>query len=187
MEGLTHPWLYFGALFATFCWHTEDHFLYSLNYLHEGAAKTWCAFKCQYTHKDSVEGCKALPDCIGIRTSVLSQRSIAFTLKTMMERDLNEGETSSATYCRLQHTVDRYGVPGSAARRFEDVMRTSAPERFSEERDLLHQLITLLPPSLLAAQGQLRVQSLMICVRALPTRVALIHRLPPTTGSKHGS
>jgi JmjC domain, hydroxylase len=42
VEGLTHPWLYYGALFATFCWHTEDHFLYSVNYLHEGAAKTWC-------------------------------------------------------------------------------------------------------------------------------------------------
>lgn len=32
-------------------------------------------------------------------------------------------------------------------------MRGNAPERFSVERDLLHQLITLLPPSLLAAQG----------------------------------
>lgn len=41
VEGLTHPWLYFGALFATFCWHTEDHFLYSMNYLHTGASKTW--------------------------------------------------------------------------------------------------------------------------------------------------
>ena len=43
MEGLTYPWLYFGALFSTFCWHVEDHFLYSVNYLHTGAAKTWCA------------------------------------------------------------------------------------------------------------------------------------------------
>ena len=43
VQGLTYPWLYFGALFATFCWHVEDHFLYSLNYLHTGAPKTWCA------------------------------------------------------------------------------------------------------------------------------------------------
>lgn len=40
-----------------------------------------------------------------------------------------------------------------AARRFEDVMRGHAPQRFSAERDLLHQLITMLPPSLLSAQG----------------------------------
>lgn len=45
VEGLTHPWMYFGALFATFCWHTEDHFLYSLNYLHAGASKTWCGLR----------------------------------------------------------------------------------------------------------------------------------------------
>ena len=42
VEGLTYPWLYFGALFSTFCWHVEDHFLYSVNYLHTGASKTWC-------------------------------------------------------------------------------------------------------------------------------------------------
>jgi histone demethylase JARID1 len=39
--GLTVPWLYFGMLFSTFCWHVEDLFLYSLNYMHQGAAKIW--------------------------------------------------------------------------------------------------------------------------------------------------
>ena len=28
-------------LFASFCWHKEDHNLYSINYLHHGASKTW--------------------------------------------------------------------------------------------------------------------------------------------------
>lgn len=35
------PWLYYGTLFATFCWHKEDHNLYSVNYLHTGESKTW--------------------------------------------------------------------------------------------------------------------------------------------------
>ena len=41
VPGVTEPWLYFGSLFCTFCWHTEDHFLYSTSYLHSGANKTW--------------------------------------------------------------------------------------------------------------------------------------------------
>lgn len=41
VPGVTEPWLYFGSLFCTFCWHTEDHFLYSTSYLHRGANKTW--------------------------------------------------------------------------------------------------------------------------------------------------
>eukprot|EP00803_Ostreobium_quekettii_P004564 evm.model.scf_1977.1 EVM.evm.TU.scf_1977.1 scf_1977:530-6614(-) len=41
IAGVNSPWLYFGALFTTFCWHVEDHFLYSANYLHKGASKTW--------------------------------------------------------------------------------------------------------------------------------------------------
>jgi hypothetical protein len=33
-------------------------------------------------------------------------------------------------------------------------MRGHAPQRFSAERDILHQLITMLSPSLLSAQGE---------------------------------
>jgi JmjC domain, hydroxylase len=40
---LRRPWLYFGTQFATFCWHKEDHHLYSVNYLHHGESKTWYA------------------------------------------------------------------------------------------------------------------------------------------------
>ena len=41
IDGVTRPWTYVGMLYATFCWHTEDHFLASLNYMHQGAGKTW--------------------------------------------------------------------------------------------------------------------------------------------------
>jgi len=41
IQGVTKPWLYMGSLFTSFCWHTEDHYLYSLNYMHKGHPKTW--------------------------------------------------------------------------------------------------------------------------------------------------
>ena len=41
IPGLTTPWVYCGMLFATFCWHVEDHYLASVNYAHKGSAKTW--------------------------------------------------------------------------------------------------------------------------------------------------
>jgi len=43
ISGITVPWFYFGMLYSTFCWHVEDLYLYSLNYLHEGSPKIWYA------------------------------------------------------------------------------------------------------------------------------------------------
>ncbi|AES59963.1 transcription factor jumonji family protein [Medicago truncatula] len=41
IPGLTDPMLYIGMLFSMFAWHAEDHYLYSINYHHSGANKTW--------------------------------------------------------------------------------------------------------------------------------------------------
>ena len=39
LSGITAPWLYFGMLFSSFCWHREDIYLASINYMHEGGGK----------------------------------------------------------------------------------------------------------------------------------------------------
>jgi histone demethylase JARID1 len=84
IPGLTRPWLYFGMMFSAFCWHVEDHYLGSINYMHAGAAKTW------------------------------------------------------------------YGVPTHAADAFERAVRAIVPGIFKDAPDLLHRLVTLVPPAVLA-------------------------------------
>lgn len=53
ISGITMPWIYLGMLFASFAWHVEDNHLFSINYLHQGAPKSW--YGCGTTDADKFD------------------------------------------------------------------------------------------------------------------------------------
>ncbi|XP_078161022.1 lysine-specific demethylase JMJ703-like isoform X2 [Carex rostrata] len=62
ISGVLVPWLYVGMCFSSFCWHVEDHHLYSLNYLHMGAPKIWYGVPGNDAAKLEAAMKKRLPD-----------------------------------------------------------------------------------------------------------------------------
>ncbi|ODQ79347.1 hypothetical protein BABINDRAFT_161755 [Babjeviella inositovora NRRL Y-12698] len=61
--------------------------------------------------------------------------------------------TLSANYCHKGATKKWYGIPSYDAARFEALMRNAAPDLFKKQPDLLHQLVTLMSPRELTANG----------------------------------
>ncbi|KAJ3225199.1 hypothetical protein HK099_007211 [Clydaea vesicula] len=79
ISGMMVPWLYVGMCFSTFCWHTEDHFTYSINYMHWGETKTWYGIPSsdangfeQVMRKNVPELFDANPDLLFHLTTMLS-------------------------------------------------------------------------------------------------------------------
>ncbi|CAN8294959.1 unnamed protein product [Cochlearia groenlandica] len=62
ISGVLVPWLYIGMCFSSFCWHVEDHHLYSLNYMHWGAPKLWYGVGGKHAVKLEEAMRKHLPD-----------------------------------------------------------------------------------------------------------------------------
>ncbi|KAK1396310.1 hypothetical protein POM88_006173 [Heracleum sosnowskyi] len=73
ISGVLVPWLYVGMCFSSFCWHVEDHHLYSLNYLHWGDPKIW--YGIPGTHASTLEAAmrKHLPDLFDEQPGLLHE------------------------------------------------------------------------------------------------------------------
>ncbi|GAB4829460.1 hypothetical protein Ancab_019132 [Ancistrocladus abbreviatus] len=73
ISGVLVPWLYVGMCFSSFCWHVEDHHLYSLNYLHWGDPKVW--YGVPGSHASALEDAmkKHLPDLFDEQPDLLNE------------------------------------------------------------------------------------------------------------------
>ena len=83
ISGMKVPWLYAGMCFSSFCWHVEDHWMYSTNYLHRGEPKTWygvpssCAVALEQTMKDvAPELFEKQPDLMHHLVTILSPNEL---------------------------------------------------------------------------------------------------------------
>ena len=71
VSGITIPMMYIGMVFSTFCWHVEDDYLYSINFLHEGAPKTWYGVSSYYCTQFETLMKESLPDLFEIQPDLL--------------------------------------------------------------------------------------------------------------------
>ncbi|KDQ64458.1 hypothetical protein JAAARDRAFT_201792 [Jaapia argillacea MUCL 33604] len=71
--GMTVPWTYVGMLFSTFCWHNEDHYTYSINYMHWGETKTWYGIPGEDAEKFEAAIKREAPDLFEAQPDLLFQ------------------------------------------------------------------------------------------------------------------
>ncbi|XP_014239393.1 lysine-specific demethylase lid-like [Cimex lectularius] len=73
ISGVKTPWMYVGMCFATFCWHIEDHWSYSINYLHWGEPKTWYGVPGNFAPEFEITMKKVAPELFEIQPDLLHQ------------------------------------------------------------------------------------------------------------------
>nr|GEX57869.1 putative lysine-specific demethylase JMJ16 [Tanacetum cinerariifolium] len=71
ISGVLVPWLYIGMCFSSFCWHVEDHNLYSISYMHCGAPKMWYGVAGKDALKFEAAMRKKLPDLFAAQPDLL--------------------------------------------------------------------------------------------------------------------
>ena len=95
--------------FAAFCWHTEDHWSYSINYLHWGEAKTWYgvpgssapAFE-EAMKSAAPDLFKSQPDLLHQLVTIMNPNKLAKRSVPVFRADQNAGEFI-VTFPRAYH------------------------------------------------------------------------------------
>lgn len=78
LPGISGSYIYYGSKFTCFAWHIEDWCLYSANYLHWGAPKTWYSVPPPYARHLEFFGRHWYPD------HILEDAELPFQNKTLL-------------------------------------------------------------------------------------------------------
>ncbi|KAJ3227269.1 hypothetical protein HDU78_010047 [Chytriomyces hyalinus] len=116
ISGMMVPWLYVGMAFSAFCWHTEDHYTYSINYNHFGDTKTWYGIPASDSVKFEVlmkrkvpELFETNPDLLFHLTTLLSPRHLVENRVKVCSVDQRAGEFV-VTFPRAYHAGFNQGL-----------------------------------------------------------------------------
>ncbi|XP_014249418.1 lysine-specific demethylase lid-like [Cimex lectularius] len=85
ISGMKVPWMYVGMCFATFCWHNEDHWSYSINYLHWGEPKTWYGVPGSYAEQFEATMKQVAPELFQTQPDLLHQLTTIMNPNVLMK------------------------------------------------------------------------------------------------------
>jgi histone demethylase JARID1 len=85
ISGMMVPWLYVGMLFASFCWHVEDHFAHSINFMHAGAPKTWYGVPGHAAGAFEAAMVQAVPELLASEAGLLYKMTTMLPPRTLAE------------------------------------------------------------------------------------------------------
>ncbi|XP_043944415.1 lysine-specific demethylase 5A [Protopterus annectens] len=110
ISGMKVPWLYVGMCFSSFCWHIEDHWSYSINYLHWGEPKTWYGVPGHAAEQLEEVMKKLAPELFEIQPDLLHQLVTIMNPNILMEHGVPVFRTNQCagefvvTFPRAYHT-----------------------------------------------------------------------------------
>lgn len=116
ISGMIIPWMYVGMCFSTFCWHNEDHWTYSISYLHHGEPKTWYGVPGSQAEAFEHSMKQLAPNLFESQPDLLHQLVTICNPKTLIEDNVSVHRVNQSagefvvTFPRAYHTGFNQGL-----------------------------------------------------------------------------
>ena len=103
-------------MLCRFCWHVEDHFTYSINYMHFGDSKTWYTTPSSDAQKFEDVMREEMPDLFRRQPDLLFHITTMLSPQKLMERGIKVSMTHQrsgefvVTFPQAYHAGFNHGV-----------------------------------------------------------------------------